>query len=281
MGKTAIVTGGTKKDVSAMGVLALNIKEIAPDLADELIIYHDGISRKEQKIIQNIFPTRFCEYQFPIDFISRRKNSSLRYFSSMIFCKYECFKLLEEYDRVIWTDYDVLIRRNLKELLASDAGLQIVEDNEALQTMFLPDIKVEDFTEYDLQKNGVCTPLFVMTPQIGDYRQFYNWCIEKTRQYAPYIYYPEQCILSMLVQKFQISYDNLSREKYALHPRDDDGEASIIHAYGRPKFWEGLYNEKWAEYYQEWLTLGGSRYRQPLKEKLIQLKVRITDRNKK
>ena len=83
MGKTAIVTGGTKKDVSAMGVLALNIKEIAPDLADELIIYHDGISKKEQKIIQNIFPTRFCEYQFPIDFISRRKNSSLRYFSSM------------------------------------------------------------------------------------------------------------------------------------------------------------------------------------------------------
>lgn len=275
MEKTVIVTGGTKKDVSAMGVLALNIKEIASKLADEMIIFHDGISKKEQKIIQNIFPTHFYEYRFPIDFISRRKNSSLRYFSSMVFCKYECFRLLEKYDRVIWTDYDVLIMKDLSELLVSESGLQIVKDSEPLQKMFLPSAKNADLSGFDLQKVGVCTPLFVMTRKIGDYQAYYKWCVENTKKYAEYIYLPEQCIMSLLVQKFNIIYENLSEEKYALHPREYDGCASIIHAYGRPKFWEGLYNEKWEKYYNEWLELGGNEYKQPIKEKLIQIKDRI------
>lgn len=275
MGKTVIVTGGTKKDVSAMGVLAINIKEILPDLADELIIFHDGISKREQEIIHNIYPTRFCEYRFPIDFASKRKNRSLRYFSDMVFCKYECLRLLEEYDRVIWTDYDVLILKDLKELLKSNIGLQIVEDSGLLKRMFLPNVNEIDLSEFDLQKKGVCTPLFVMTKNIGDYHEYYNWCIKNTQKYAAYIDLPEQCIISMLVQKYDISYENLPDKKYALHPRDYDGKASIMHAYGRPKFWEGLYNEKWMEYYKYWIQLGGSEYKQPIKEKLIQIKSRI------
>ena len=130
MGKTAIVTGGTRKDVSAMGALALNIREITPDLADELIIFHDGISEKEQQIIKHIFPTKFSRYKFPVGFWTKRRNSSLRYFSPMVFCKYECFRLLQEYDRVIWTDYDIVIVKELEELLENNAGLQIVEDRD-------------------------------------------------------------------------------------------------------------------------------------------------------
>lgn len=272
MGKTVIVTGGTKKDVSAMGVLAINIKKILPDLADELIIFHDGIPKKQQKIINDIFPTHFCEYRFPIDFMSRRKNRSLRYFSPMVFCKYECLKLLEKYDRVIWTDYDVVILKNLKELLSNTSGLQIVEDSAPLQRMFLANVHTVNLSEFDLQKKGVCTPLFVVTRKIGDYKEMYDWCIENTKRYAAYIDLPEQCIMSMMVQKFGIYYEKLSDKKYALHPKEYSEEASIIHSYGRPKFWEGLYNEEWTEYYNEWISLGGCKYKQPIKEKLIQVK---------
>lgn len=275
MKRTAIVTGGTCKDVSAMGTLAINIRDVVPNLADELIIFHDGIKRKDQQIIQNIFPTRFYKYNFPIDFFSMRKNCSLRYFSTMIFCKYECFRLLEEYDRVIWTDYDVVILKDLRELIENKSGFQIVEDRAPLKRMFLPRMTEADFSEYDLEKEGVCTPIFVVTKEIGNYLQFYNWCIDSTLKYAVYIDLPEQCIISMMIQKFSIPYVGLSGKQYALHPRDYDGEASIIHAYGRPKFWEGLYNEQWESYYKRWLDMGGNRYRQPLKEKLIQVKSRL------
>lgn len=271
MGRTAIVTGGTKKDVSAMGVLALNIKKIAPDLADELVIFHDGIKKKEQQIIKDIYPTCFYEYKFPISFWAKRKNRSLRYFTPMLFCKYECFRMLEQYDRVIWTDYDVLILKNLKELVVNESGLQIAENGGALRQMFLPNVNEIDMSGYDMEQSCVCTPLFVVTKRIGEYKKFYDWCIKATLKYAKYIDLPEQCIISMLIQKFKIPYYNLSNRKYALHPKEYDGKASILHAYGRPKFWEGLYNEQWEYYYREWCQLGGSKYRVPLKEKLIKV----------
>ena len=59
MGKTVIVTGGTHKDVSAMGVLALNLKEVAPRLADKMIIFHDGIKRKNNRLLKKYFQRFF------------------------------------------------------------------------------------------------------------------------------------------------------------------------------------------------------------------------------
>ena len=271
MERTVIVTGGTHKDVSAMGALALNIKEISPGLADELLIFHDGIRKKEQKIIQEILPTRFQKYSFPINQQAKRKNRSLRYFTPMLFCKYECFRLLEDYDRVIWTDYDVVILKDLKELLNNDSGLQIVESGGTLRQMFLPNVSEIDMSDYNLEQVCVSTPLFVMTRKIGDYKKFYKWCIKATQKYAAYIDLPEQCIISMLIQKYGIEYFDLYNKKYALHPREYDGKASILHSYGRPKFWEGLYNEQWERYYRMWCKLGGSRYKEPLKEKVIKV----------
>lgn len=275
MGRTVIVTGGTRKDVAAMGTLAINIKEVIPNLADEMIIFHNGIKKKEQRIIQNIFPTSFYRYRFPIGFMNLRRNRSLRYFSQMIFCKYECFRLLEIYDKVIWTDYDVVILKDLRELAENESGLQIVEDEAALERMFLPNIEKADLKEYDLTQKGVCTPIFVVTRKIGNYMELYQWCIDATLKFAEYIDLPEQCIISMMVQKYGLSYFDLKSQRYALHPREYDGEASIIHAYGRPKFWEGLYNEQWMKYYEQWIAAGGSKYKQPLKEKIIQLKENI------
>lgn len=275
MGKTAIVTGGTCKDVSAMGVLALNLKNITPDIADELIIFHDGISKRNQNIITKIFPTRFIKFKFKINFKDNRTNRSLRYFSPMIFCKYECFNLLKEYERVMWTDYDIIIRKNLMELLESQSGLQIIEDKGPLRKMFLDDAQCISDDGYDINQTAITTPLMVFTRQIGDYGKYYEWCKAATVEYAAYIDLPEQCIISMLIQKFHIQYEKLSNSKYALHPRADDGNSSILHAYGRPKFWEGLQNKQWQEYYQEWLCLGGSPYRKPLKEKIIEIKEKI------
>ena len=272
MDKTVIVTGGTCKDVAAMGTLALNIREVIPDLAGEMIIFHDGIRDREQRIIENIYPTKFYNYRFPVNFKDKRRNSSLRYFSPMIFCKYECFRLLKEYDRVIWTDYDVVILKNIKELVEEKASLQIVEDTEPLSNMFFDNISEVDTESFDLKKNGVCTPLFVITKEIGDYLKYYEWCQRATQKYAPYIYLPEQCIISLLIQKFDIKYKCLSAAKYALHPNNYDGYASIIHSYGRPKFWEGLYNEEWEQYYKEWIKRGGKAYKKPIKELMIEWK---------
>ena len=114
--KTAIVTGGTKNEFSAMAVLALNIKDKCPNIADELVIFHDGVSEKEQKKVQEIFPTRFIKYNSPFVNKPGFTESIKNYFTFMLFCRYECWNLLDDYSTVIWTDYDILILNNIEEL---------------------------------------------------------------------------------------------------------------------------------------------------------------------
>lgn len=275
VGKTAIVTGGTHKDVSAIGVLALNLKDILSDFVDELVIFHDGISKREQHLILEIFPSRFYDFKFKIRHKDMRANRSLRYFSPMVFCKYECFRLLAEYERVIWLDYDIVIRKDFSELFESSTGLKLIVDGAMLRQMFLDDAECIDGQGYDLNGKAFTTSFFVLTRQIGDYQRYYEWCRKETLQYAAHIDLPEQCIIAMLVQKFHLAYEELTQ---LLHPNSDDGTAAVLHASGRPKFWEGLHNDMWDRYYREWLSIGGSPYRKPLKEKIIDVKERCLRR---
>lgn len=277
MGRKAIVTGGTAKDIAAMGAMVLNIKDIMPSIADELIIYHDGVGKKEQKLIQSIFPTRFIKFQFPVAFKDMRKNDSLRYFSTMVFCKYECLNLLNEFEQVMWTDYDVVFLKDISELWQSERGLSIVEEKAPVKTMFSDKVNDYDLREFDLQTRGFSTPLFVVSRNIGDYRQYYEWCIDATKKYAGCIYLPEQCIISLMIQKFRISYSTINPMKYVCSVREEYNEegVSILHCVGRPKFWEGRENLHWQKYYDKWLLMGGRKYRKPFKEKLIDIKSRV------
>lgn len=267
MSRVAIVSGGTTSDVAAMAVLAMCIKDTNPNLADELILFHCGIKKRDQRLIQSIFPTRFIRYKYHLRMIDRIKNHSLGYFSGMLFCKFECFKLLNEYDSVIWTDYDVLIKKDISELLENpQVGLRIASGTDSLRSMFYDTISEESVKDYNLDIEGVSTPLFVLNKSIGDFNTYYKWCYEMIPRYAKYIYLPEQCIISMLLQKFRIEYEKLPTTQYVRHPNEDDSSASILHAYSQPKFWNGLSNEKWNYYYLQWLTMGGTKYRKPLRD---------------
>ena len=277
MSRTVIFTGGQKKDVAPMAVLALNLRDVCPNLADKLIIYHDGIGTKDQELIKSIFPAEFRNFSFELPKRVVKNNPSIRYFSQMVFCKFECFKLLNDFDRVIWTDYDVVINRDLKELKDDTrGGLQLIMSDGTLRYKFKENMPEEFLSRYDMESNaGVSTPLLVLTREIGDYNSYYEWCIKTTREYAEYLNMPEESIFSLLVQEFNISVYPLPKPEYALHFRKNAADAAIHHAIGQPKYWNGLYNEKWQRYYKEWLNMGGSKYKLSVNEKLTLIKKKI------
>lgn len=251
--KTAIVTGGTKKDVDAMAVLALNLQKVSPNLADELIIFHDGISAKKQELIKKIMPTRFIKYKCPINWFRLMSNRTIRYFSPMVFCKYECLKLLNEFDTVIWTDYDILIKENIDELKDKEGDLVVIVNAEVpLRDMFYPSIEKADTSAFDLNGESICMPLFVLHNTLENYNFYYEWCYEMTKKYLKHLYLPEQCILTMMTQIYKIPFQQIPKPIYCMHPREEVKETKILHAYGQPKFWNGLYNEEWNSYYEEW-----------------------------
>ena len=81
----------------------------------------------------------------------------------MVFCKYECFKLLDDYECVIWTDYDVLICKDLSELkkIGKSAIQMITTNSITVRDAFAKEYSIEKILPgYDFSQPGVCMSLF-------------------------------------------------------------------------------------------------------------------------
>lgn len=274
--KRVLVTGGTLDDVAPIAVFVMNVLQNNRHLFDEIIIFHNGIKKKDQEILKKIANVRFLLYDYNPP---NRNDEVISYFSPMVFCKYECFKLLEEFDEVIWSDYDVVIRRNLDEFCKkSDYPFHLLECDSSLRSMFYTDYKNNIIDKYDIDKPGICTPFFLISKDIGRYMDMYHWCYEMTDLLCDDLYLPEQCVFSLLVQEFDLECAYYSFDQYACYPSDEKGGEFIIHAAGQPKFWNGLYDENWQKLYYEWIASGGSKYselRKKIKRILIFLYTRL------
>lgn len=257
--KTAIVTGGTKNQFPAMAVLALNIADKCPDIADELVIFHDGVSKEEQKKVNGIFPTRFIEYKSPFSGNTDFEETVKNYFSLMVFCKYECWNLLDEYKTVVWTDYDIVFIKNISEIaIKNNNYCSFIKDH-----ILIKKFNYSLFWEYEDQakklplfSNGICACLFVLHDDFPNYLDFYKSCLEKTKNYCKALYLPEEAVISILFHEKNIKYNELQSKIYALQPQNDkiDDSTKGIHSCGQPKFWNGLNNEQWNLYYNKWIS---------------------------
>ena len=254
--KKALVTGGTKNDIDAMAVLAINAKEKCPDLFDELVIFHDGVDSDIQKLVNTVVPTKFIRYKCPVSKIKLMLNGNIRYFSPMVFCKIECFRLLKEYDVVTWSDYDVVIKEDISDLLYCEGNSFVVNYDTTLEKMFLNSLDRSRVCEYNLHGESVCTPLFVLKREcISDVDVLCEWYYHTLNKLYKHLYLPEQCLFTMMGQRWNIVNNRLNPLEYSEHPSNDNDSVRIIHAYGQPKFWNGLFNENWNTYYQQWCDI--------------------------
>lgn len=273
MKKTALVTGGTKNQFPAMAVLALNLKDKCPNIADELVIFHDGILESEQKKVQIIFPTRFILYSSPFmkskDFHPVVKN----YFTLMVFCKYECWNLLDEYSSVVWTDYDIVITHDISELFDKTSNCAKFQNTPNIAKKLYPQIYEKEIVKkIDIHGDGISCSLFYLNDTFPDYKNFYNECICLTEKIANALYLPEEAIISILLQQKNIKYDLLDGITYDTQPQKHNStdKTKILHAAGQPKFWNGLNNEQWNEYYKIWLSdYNGEQFSSQKKSNLI------------
>lgn len=255
--KYAIVTGGSKNDYDAIATLMVNMTEVMPGLQADYVIFHDGLSKQQQDRLMRYHPVRFIRYKSPIPPLAKLLCSSVRYFTPMLYCKYECLHLLETYDKVMWTDYDVVIKEDVSDLFKIEQKAVFVTNGQSkISDMFFLKHKKKAVCRlgetFDLEGDAITTPLFLVSKEIENYMELYRWCNWATAKYFRYLEQSEQAVMSMMLQKYHVKYGELSNEIYALHPKFDNPQARIVHAYGQPKFWSGYYDERWEKYHQIW-----------------------------
>jgi lipopolysaccharide biosynthesis glycosyltransferase len=273
-----LVTGGSSNDVAPMAVLLMNIKA-TQSWIDHVIIFHDGISRKDQRLMNSIMPVEFIKYRFP----GNRKtfNEIVRYvYREMVFCKYECFKLLERFEHVVWSDYDVVFLQDVPELVQDDGiGIKsLVYDPKDNVGTFAKQLRGDFWHKWadklDINAPSIATGLFVLSRILPEREKLYRRMISATEQYGKYLVLPDQAVLNVVLQENKIPMIPIPWS-YAYNPRNYDGVTpgiQCLHACSQPKFWNGLYNETWQKNYQTWLAMGGTPWKITLKDRWRKLK---------
>ena len=199
--KVAIVFGLTHDFSFAVASVMMDIKRFSPNMASEIVVIHNGINYKNQKLLNSNLPTRFIEYDFPIKDTSIFNQKTFVYFSKMVFSKYECLRLLEDYQNVIWLDYDIVIKKDISELLSkSETGIKMIQSPENPVRKQLH----EPISDYDMDADGMCGSTFVFQDHLENYMSLYKFCYVSLRKYAKYLHFGEQAIFDFMIQEFNL-----------------------------------------------------------------------------
>ena len=255
----AVVFTLTSNLTFAVACVMLNLKKTSPNIADEIIILHDGISLKDQELLNLILPSRFILYSFPVKDSAVFHQGTFNQFTKMVFAKFECLKLLDEYHNVMLLDYDIVIQKDLSVLFEPcESGIKMMPGNLRVREQLH-----EEVDDYDMDKEGICASTFVFQDNLKNYNEMYDFCYKSLVKYADKLYMPEQAIFDFMLQEFNIRVTPIDGKVYSPHPTDEEfaASASIIHSYAQPKFWNGIYNELWDSNYNLWLEMGGSKYK--------------------
>lgn len=99
--KLAIVLCGTSNMTFAIASAVINFQKTYKGSDYEFIVFTDGkFKEKDKELINNIHKTIFIDYDFPLKDKLNNKTAGTKHFTYMVFAKFECLKLLNEYETV-------------------------------------------------------------------------------------------------------------------------------------------------------------------------------------
>lgn len=253
--KNAVVFGFTSNHAGAVASVVMDLNRVSPGAIDEFVFLHDGrLLRSDADALRSLGPSRFMHYD-PGQYLRLRPGLRVvTRFTAMVFSKYECARLLADYDTVTWLDYDIVVRADISEIFAPcSSGLKVVPGSMPVLGQFY-----EAVSGYDMETEGICGSTFTFDRNIADYHEVVRFFYQNTEKYQDILRLGEQGIFDLAIQHFRIDPVLLDPLIYTPHPTNYREDARILHAYGGPKFWDGLHNDQWMDNYARWLAMGGA-----------------------
>ena len=257
--KIALLLCSTGNEAFAVGNIIIGAKKYLfqnlPYENYDIIFYTDKLESEDENALKNIFPKiiiKIYKSPFSKEMLNLRE---LNHFSSFTYARFEAFNLLEEYEKVFYVDTDIVIQKDISEIINIKTPLAIsyfankmtVSGNFTKENMDL-------VKGYDLNKVSIIAAVFLINDSLNNYQIMSKWCYDKAEEYKT----NDQSILNLLIQEFDIETHDLT-ESYGAYPTSSIAkDAHIIHAIGPAKFWRGTYNKEWEENNKIWIESGGN-----------------------
>ena len=268
--KNAIIIADTRDYL--IGQILVQLNKTNKELFDEVLIYYDKeIKENDKKIMQKLMPCRFIKFVPKIgkEFFEKTR---FKKFSKLAFARYEMFNLLDKYENVLWIDTDIIIKGSLEEIIdkAKKTGIAMLCEDEKNKSSKKTDIVKTNFNKpvfgYNMNEPLHCSGVICVNEKLENSTLLTDWCYRKTEEYSDYLDLPDQGILNLMIEEFDLNVTPIGDYgKYGALPYygRDCSKSILIHSWGRNKFWNSWYLLKkypeWYECYQEWIKLGGTK----------------------
>ncbi|WP_157143418.1 glycosyltransferase [Brachyspira pilosicoli] len=273
MKKLGILLCSTANQIFAVGNVLIGLKKhfSLPEDEYDVILYIDkDMPKRNEKALKKIYKNIIINNFNKIFSNEYSQSNAIRYFTIMAHARYEAFELLNEYDKVLYLDTDVIIQKDIIEILdmnehdmyAAFEKIPIRMNLENKNFITISDKELKYNIEKIVFNSGV---LLFNKKMIKNKNGIKEWCYNKSDEWKA----ADQIILNLMVQEFNVDIADFT-DKYNRYVLDNLEDAIIIHSYTwNLKFWDGIYNKDWEENNKVWISFGGLKYKQKFKKKII------------
>lgn len=253
--KTAVVFAINGLYAFCTYVSIMSLIKHSPELTKQscIYIYVCDISDADKKALSALGNIKIIDYEIPVKI---RQTDAVRSFSLASFARYECFDMLNKYERIIYLDSDILVQKELLPVFdLADNGIGMIKEKVNVQIFSKP------IGGFDFSSTFFNSGFIVLTNKLNvDYKAFRNFCYIYTAKYIEFLNLPDQAIINFALQKYNIkpvqisnTYNMPASISYKFLK-----QAKIIHSTGYRKFWNYYYFDEWYEFYREWIENNGT-----------------------
>lgn len=260
----ALVFIVTNSYVFALGAMLANLKSTNPNLVDDIIIYHDGISLNDQELISQFDrKCKFIEYTYTMWESEHKKVTSgnaksfLNRYSHLAWSKYKIIELLQDYKKVLYLDLDIVIRTDISEIFELN-GVAWRNGNP-----FGAKFGGKIGNDPDLKKVPADFPtpnagLLYVTDEIDinkTLQQGREFLIKNIDKFTGGV---DELVFSWLVYLNKLNLTSLDGGIYNTFPQMLRPHSKVIHFMGEEKPWSSEIMQtifpEWIYYYKQWVN---------------------------
>ena len=269
----AVVFGITKDLDFALGAMIVGFLKHNQNYDGHFVVFHDGISQEQQDVFRAVC-SAISFRRFEEEAVRKRLAKVMEHqsaskiidrYSHLYFAKFEIFDLLDEFERVIWMDVDMLVRGPLHDLWDFDdfcwreIGVDALSKQKKAFNCFSSEIGDVPFRSGNGGLIGVSGSARGKGPVVTQLAfEFFAEYVERSGlvhgdEFAPFLIAARnKCNVRALPLDFNCPSATTGAQN-----------AKIVHAIGNDKFWNNhalkLAYPDWWMWYDEWVRLGGRK----------------------
>ena len=258
--RTAILLTCSRAFAFCTYVSVASLFKNSPQLAQEsdVFVFLWNAPSGMKQIFASISPqVHVLDFDMPYPVPDRKFISK---YTPASYARFECFRLLDRYERVLFLDADILVRKELDIFPQVKHGIAMTLDPvvTTVGKNFFPAP-----AGVNPNATGYNAGVFALTRDLpcplGTYAALTDWLYGKMAEWADFVYLPDQAVINVAVEHFGWQMTTLSKDynRPASSSLADLKRAFIVHSTGTRKFWCYYYFHDWYQLYAQWIAKGG------------------------